>query len=200
MVALVEETLLGEFGGLCNLEPDNTLERRRQMHHRQYLYITYLFILLSLIAIIFSGSWLSPMSLGLKSVQAAETTCHPTPAAGLGPFYEPNAPVRSSVGKGHILTGVVKSSLDCSPIAGARIEFWLANTKGRYDDDHRATVFSDESGKYRFESNFPPGYSGRPSHIHMRVSARGYRTLVTQHYPVKGREEGAFNLVIIPTR
>ncbi len=170
------------------------------MHHRQYLYITYLFILLSLIAIIFSGSWLSPTSRGLKSVQAAETTCQPTPADGLGPFYEPNAPVRSSVGKGYILTGVVKSAEDCSPIAGARIEFWLTGPNGKYDDDHRATVLSDESGTYRFESNFPPAYFGRPSHIHIRVSAGGYRTLVTQHYPVKGREEGAFNLVIIPTR
>ncbi len=167
------------------------------MHHRHYWYITYLFGLLGLIAIILGGSW--PLA-GLKSLQAAETTCQPTRPDSLGPFYEPNAPVRSSVGKGYVLTGVVKSAEDCSPIAGARIEFWLAGPNGKYDDDHRATVLSDESGAYWFESTFPPTYFGRPSHIHIRVTVGGYRTLVTQHYPVEGRAEGAFNLVIIPTR
>ena len=39
---------------------------------------------------------------------------------------------------------------------------------------------------------------GRPSHIHIRVSAEGYRTLVTQHYPQKGIAEGHFDLVLIP--
>jgi protocatechuate 3,4-dioxygenase beta subunit len=33
------------------------------------------------------------------------------------------------------------------------------------------------------ESNFPPGYSGRPPHIHIRISANGFRSLATQHYP-----------------
>lgn len=200
MGARAKGTLLGEHVGSCNPEADTTSERRKHMHHRQYVYITYLFGLLGLVAIILSGSWLPPTSQGLKSVQAVETACQPTPTDSLGPFYEANAPVRSSVGKGYILAGVVQSAENCSPIEGARIEFWLAGPNGKYDDDHRATVFSDESGKYRFESNFPPGYSGRPSHIHIRVSAGGYGTLVTQHYPVKGQAEGTFPLVIIPAR
>ncbi len=196
----VKGTLLGEPEDLCNPEPDPTSERRKHMHHRHYVYITYLFSLFGLIAIVLNGSWSPPMSPGLKSVKAAETPCQPTPPDSLGPFYESNAPVRSSVGKGYVLTGLVKSAGDCSSIAGVRIEFWLAGPDGKYDGDHRATVFSDESGRYWFESNFPPGYFGRPSHIHIRVSADGYRTLVTQHYPVKGGAEGTFNLVIIPTR
>jgi protocatechuate 3,4-dioxygenase beta subunit len=118
----------------------------------------------------------------------------------LGPFYKPGAPERSKVGEGYVLTGVVRSSMDCSAIKGARIEFWLTGPQGRYDDKHRATVFSDTSGSFRFESNFPPGYYGRPPHIHIRVSAKGYRTLITQHYPEKGRTEGTFDLVLIPER
>ena len=132
----------------------------------------------------------------LPSSLAAE--CEPTKQDALGPFYKSNAPVRSSVGHGYVLSGQVKSSRDCSPIAGARIEFWLAGLNGKYDDDHRATVFAGKEGLYRFESNFPPSYFGRPPHIHIRVSAQGYRALVTQHYPNPGQTEGTFDLVLIP--
>ncbi len=128
----------------------------------------------------------------------SDTKCEPTPADYLGPFYKAGAPVRSRVGKGYQLTGLVISSADCTPIANAVIELWLTGPDGSYDDDHRATIFSNDSGQYQFESNFPPGYSGRPPHIHIRVSANGYRILATQHYPEAGHEAGEFNLVLVP--
>jgi len=92
----------------------------------------------------------------------------------------------------------VISSADCTPIAEAVIELWLTGPDGSYDDDHRATIFSNTSGQYQFESNFPPAYSGRPPHIHIQVSANGFRTLATQHYPEAGHEAGEFNLVLVP--
>lgn len=125
-------------------------------------------------------------------------TCKPTEPDMLGPMYKPDAPMRSSVGTGYILTGMVKSSKDCAPIKGAKIEFWLAGPDKEYDDKHRATLFSEASGAYRFESNFPPGYFGRPPHIHVLVSAAGFRTLVTQHYPKSETTGAAFDLVLIP--
>ena len=128
----------------------------------------------------------------------SDTKCEPTPADYLGPFYKAGAPVRSSVGKGYQLTGHVISSPDCTPIVDAVIELWLTGPDGSYDDDHRATIFSNESGQYQFESNFPPDYSGRPPHIHIRVSANGFKTLATQHYPEAGHEAGEFNLVLVP--
>lgn len=127
----------------------------------------------------------------------AEKKCVPTRPDMLGPFYQPGAPERSKVGEGYVLTGIVRSSRDCSPIAGARIEFWLTGPHGQYDDDHRATVLSDEKGAYSFQSNHPPGYYGRPPHIHIRVSAEGFRTLVTQHYPEGGKTSAAFDLVLL---
>ena len=127
-------------------------------------------------------------------------TCKPTEPDMLGPFYKSGAPVRSAVGKGYIMTGMVKSSRDCSAIKGARIEFWLVNTEGTYDDEHRATVFSNTAGSYRFESNMPKPYFGRPPHIHIRVSAEGHETLVTQHYPEEGKILSAFDLVLVPSQ
>jgi protocatechuate 3,4-dioxygenase beta subunit len=129
---------------------------------------------------------------------APEWQCQPTPGDALGPFYQANAPVRPSVGQGYVLSGVVKSAKDCAAIAGARIEFWLAGPSGDYDDDHRATVIAGPSGAYRFESNYPPQYSFRPPHIHLKVSAPGFNPLVTQHYPQKSRSEATFDLVLIP--
>jgi protocatechuate 3,4-dioxygenase beta subunit len=129
---------------------------------------------------------------------AQSEECRPTAPDMLGPFYKPDAPARSVVGKGYILSGVVRSSKDCSPISEARIEFWLTSPKGEYDDDHRATVHSDARGSYRFESNYPRPYGGRPPHIHIRVTAKGFRTLVTQHYPEEGSSSGIFDLVLIP--
>jgi len=115
----------------------------------------------------------------------------------LGPFYEPGAPVRTSVGSGYVLSGAVLGAEECEPIPKARIEFWLANPRGDYDDAHRATVFADERGEYRFESNVPVSYEGRPPHIHVRVRARGYEELVTQHYPERSQRKANFDLVLV---
>jgi protocatechuate 3,4-dioxygenase beta subunit len=117
----------------------------------------------------------------------------------LGPFYEPGAPVRSSVGKGHVLRGTVRSAADCSAIPGARVELWLTGPHG-YDDAHRATVIADAEGRYLFESELPRPYERRPPHIHVRVAHPGYQTLVTQHYPAQGQAEGRFDLVLRPAR
>lgn len=132
------------------------------------------------------------------SEAATPVSCQATPPDQLGPFYVPGAPERTSVGQGYVLRGVVRSSADCAPIADAQVEFWMAGPDGEYDDDHRAAQFVDAAGAYTFESNSPPPYSGRPPHIHIRVSADGYETLVTQYYPAEGQTHGTFDLVLIP--
>jgi catechol 1,2-dioxygenase len=126
---------------------------------------------------------------------AVSSQCRPTPPDSLGPFYEPGAPVRSQVGSGYVLRGRVLSATTCRPTR-ARIEFWLVNPQGEYDDAHRATVVVGRDGRYRFTSNRPVAYGPRPPHIHVRVTARGFRALVTQHYPRPGRTSAVFNLVL----
>jgi catechol 1,2-dioxygenase len=123
--------------------------------------------------------------------------CKPTQPDMLGPFYEPGAPVRTSVGSGYVLSGAVLAAEACKPIPNARIEFWLANPRGDYDDAHRATVLAGERGEYRLESNVPVSYGGRPPHIHVRVTAPGYEELVTQHYPERGQTKAKIDLVLL---
>lgn len=139
---------------------------------------------------------LAALAFGAVSVGSdAASRCAPTRADSLGPFYEPGAPVRSRVGTGYVMRGRVLTT-GCRSIARARVEFWLANPQGTYDDAHRATVIASRTGGYRFGSNRPPAYQGRPPHIHVRVTARGFRTLVTQHYPKAGSNTAVFNLVL----
>ena len=135
-------------------------------------------------------------------VHAAEPpspkTCQPTRSDALGPFYKPDAPLRAEVGEGYVLQGVVRSAANCQPLPNAVVEFWLAGPDGRYHDAYRARVMSEANGYYTFESHVPAPYSGRPSHIHMRVTAAHHRILVTQHYPTAGQSRATFDLVLRP--
>jgi len=139
-------------------------------------------------------------SRGLQAARSAAKPggCEPTPSEVLGPYYVPDAPVRTGVDAGYVLSGEVLSAGDCEPIPGAQIELWLANPEGVYDDAHRATMFAGEQGEYQFESNFPGLYENRPPHIHLRVVTPGFRELVTQHYPEAGQTEATFDLVLEP--
>ena len=140
------------------------------------------------------------LCVGTHGHSLSAATCEPTSSDALGPFYKPNAPIRSSVGTGYVLRGVVRTAKDCKPVAGAMVELWLAGQNGEYDDAHRATIIADASGAYRFESDIPPPYYGRPPHIHLRVSAKGFSTLVTQHYPAASTKEAVFDIVLVPTQ
>src|SRR5262245_28240309 len=126
----------------------------------------------------------------------AQPTCVPTPSDIEGPFYKPGAPTRDGTGKGLVVSGVVRSATTCQAIEGARVEWWQANRQGQYDDAHRGSQLTGAAGTYRFDTDFPPPYSGRPSHIHFKADAKGYRKLTTQLYPKGGQGTVAFDLVL----
>ena len=124
--------------------------------------------------------------------------CGPTPQDGFGPFGRGLPPIRSKIGSGHVLSGVVLSALDCRPIRGAHVQFWQANKRGRYTRATSATVLTDRLGRFRFQGPFPPSYEGREPHIHIRVAARDHRLLVARYVPARGATRGAIRLVLEP--
>jgi protocatechuate 3,4-dioxygenase beta subunit len=132
------------------------------------------------------------------TVSFAAPACPPTEPDEIGPFYKPDAPVRSRIGTGYVLIGTVRSSTDCRPVPKARIEFWHAGPKGEYDDAHRATIISDVTGKYRLQTDPPVSYLTRPPHIHILVEARGFHRLITQHYPARNSKRAVLDLVLVP--
>lgn len=129
---------------------------------------------------------------------AGEAACVPTSPDSLGPFYKANAPERSSTGRGLLVTGTVRSASGCGSVPGVQIEWWSVNPRGSYDDDHRATQRADPEGRYRYETDFPVRYFGRPPHVHVRVTAPAHRTLVTQLYPTPGQTTLTADFVLIP--
>jgi protocatechuate 3,4-dioxygenase beta subunit len=124
--------------------------------------------------------------------------CQPTLSDAAGPFGRGMPPARSSIGTGHVLTGVVVSSTDCRPLARARVELWQANRKGRYTRAGSATVVTDGAGRFRLQGPYPPSYEGRPPHIHIRIQATGHEPLLTRYVPARGERRGTIRLVLEP--
>ena len=86
----------------------------------------------------------------------------------------------------------------CKPLAGALLDFWQADDKGRYDNSGfrlRGHQFTDAEGRYRLRSVVPGIYPGRTRHIHVKVQPRGGRVLTTQLYfpgEAQNRSDGLF--------
>jgi catechol 1,2-dioxygenase len=109
----------------------------------------------------------------------------------LSPTYRPGAPLREVVGRGHLLTGTVRSSRDCTPIQGARVELWPEIAGQGHPDGQRATVVTGADGSYRFQSD-------PPEHIHMRISADGFEPVASNRYHPEGRAAGRFDVLLTP--
>ena len=140
------------------------------------------------------------LSLISGCAHAAER-CIPTPADALGPFYVADTLVLENINRFQksgvplVVRGKIRSALNRTGVA-ARIEVWQTDGTGRYYPegngdrtdysdtqlDMRGTVLTDEGGAFIFYTVVPGEYGSRPPHIHYRISASGYRTLITQHY------------------
>lgn len=123
--------------------------------------------------------------------------CNATSSAIKGPYWRPNAPFTNDITRkgGEVITvhGVVRSARTCKPVAGALLDVWQADHRGRYDLDGRgdemfgrARIRAGSDGAFSFRTVRPapygsPGYA-RPAHIHFMLSAEGHRTLITQLY------------------
>ena len=116
----------------------------------------------------------------------------------LGPFYRPDAPLRTNLiikgapGQEVILQGRVKHKDCTTPYKNAKVELWHCGADGKYDNtsteyQFRATTYCDEQGAYEFQTILPVPYDVgnghfRPAHFHLLISAPGYQSLVTQLY------------------
>ena len=113
-----------------------------------------------------------------------------TPAQTEGPFYSPRTPMKASFradanGAPIVLEGRVLAP-DCTPLAGAWLDFWHADSDGHYDNTGfrlRGHQVADAQGHYKLETILPALYPGRARHIHVKVRAKeGGRILTTQTY------------------
>lgn len=125
--------------------------------------------------------------------------CELTVPTVQGPYYKEGAPIKEGKefvgemeGERLVVTGKVMSFLDCNPVNGAVLDFWQADSKGKYDNTDfnlRGKVISDENGNYTLDTILPGSYSEgnitRPAHIHVKAwipGNPGNPSLVSQLY------------------
>lgn len=128
----------------------------------------------------------------------AAGACRATPNDGFGPFGQGLPPLRSKTGTGHVLTGVVLSAVSCKPVPNALVQLWQSNARGIYVRRLSATVRTDGAGRFRYESPRPTSYEGLPPHIHVRVAARGFETLLSRVVVPSGTRRTSVRLVLVP--
>ena len=115
----------------------------------------------------------------------------------LGPFYRPNAPIRSDLtyeglaGNRIQLRGKVFKSDCVTPLKDALVEIWHCNTEGEYDNETkdyklRGSWKTNEKGEYFFKTILQGKYLNgelyRPAHIHYRVTEKDSSELISQIY------------------
>ena len=148
---------------------------------------------------------------GLLVARAASARTIATPRQTAGPFYPFIKPMdadadltllkgASGPAKGEVIevTGRILA-LNGTPLEGAVVEIWQADSNGRYDhildfgsgtrDENfqgYGAVRTDDAGSYLFRTIRPNAYSTgigqRTPHIHFRVTAKKAGELVTQMY------------------
>ena len=137
-------------------------------------------------------------SVGAPVSKAAR--CAPTVEDGAGPFGRGEPPLRAKIGTGHVLVGTVLS-VDCKPVARARVHLWQANRRGEYTRAGSATVVTNALGRFRLEGPRPVSYEGRPPHIHLRIVARDHEVLLTRYVPrPQTAKSGSIRVVLTPAR
>jgi len=115
--------------------------------------------------------------LYLFSTVSYANDCIPTPHRTTGTHYEPVTEQQVNVGKGVMVLGQVLATPDCLPVKHARVAHWQAGEDGRYRDGLRAYLYTDEQGRFQFETEWP---SLNPPHIHFIVTSEGHEKLETQ--------------------
>ena len=152
--------------------------------------------------LVLAASVLATLAVAAPSAGApvsAAARCAPTFDDGAGPFGRGEPPLRSKIGTGHVLTGMVLS-VECLPIRGARVHLWQTNRRGEYTRATSATVVTNRLGRFRFEGPRPVSYEGRPPHIHLRIVARDHEVLLTRYEPRPGARTGSIRVVLTPAR
>lgn len=65
------------------------------------------------------------------------------------------------------------TTIDGTPVAGIPINIRQADGNGDYTDNYRATLLSDDKGRFQFGSVVPGNYTGA-RHVHITVYTDGY--------------------------
>ena len=86
--------------------------------------------------------------------------------------YIPDAPRAISLGRGFVIEGFVRAAAGCEPLPGVRVQVWLATATGT-EQDNRASVLTDDEGRYRLPTSTTVAQFGEPN-IHVAYDGDAY--------------------------
>jgi protocatechuate 3,4-dioxygenase beta subunit len=124
---------------------------------------------------------------------ASAPDCVLAPEQTEGPYYVDNHLIRADIRDGRkgvplSLRLQVLNASTCKPIRGATVEVWHCDALGRYSGFNapgrfcRGGLRTDASGWARFRTIYPGWYSGRTTHIHVKVHVAGREVHTGQLY------------------
>lgn len=117
------------------------------------------------------------MLVMLTANTAFASECVPTMHRTTGTHYEPVTEQKKDIGKGLRVMGQVLVTPDCKPLSNAKVAHWQAGEEGRYINRLRAYLYTDDQGRFEFNTEWP---NLTPPHIHFIVTANGHQRLETQ--------------------
>ena len=135
------------------------------------------------------------LSLLMLSAPLAAADCQPTPHRTTGTHYEPVTVQKKNISQGVMVRGQVLAMPDCTPVANAKVAHWQAGEDGRYSDRLRAYLYTDDQGRYEFETEWP---NLHPPHIHFIVTTDKFKTLETQWRGWQRQTQIDFTMVLEP--
>lgn len=133
-------------------------------------------------------------SAGSDAASGSGDSCTATPEGEVGPYFADDSAdgfnrsnIVANLDGSDVQTGVpltlaitvLDSENSCAPYVGAQIDIWHCNASGVYSDISsegtstqqwlRGYQITDSTGKVTFQTIVPGWYSGRTTHIHLRV-------------------------------
>jgi len=159
----------------------------------------------------------SALAVGVTHAASPSSQSLKTPSDAEGPYYPVNweGDIDSNLvqladgqpyldGTGLLLQGNVLRS-DGTPAAGARVEIWQCDSKGRYRHPRDAGeapaqdgfqgyghTLTDAQGRYQFRTIKPVAYGSRPPHIHFRIRDQDTSLTTQMYFEGETKEGGLF--------
>ena len=135
-------------------------------------------------------------SLNLSKSGQIISSCEMTVPAIQGPFYKEGSPVQNKLAKGMegeriIINGKVLNFFTCEPINGAILDFWQADSNGRYDITGftlSGKVISDKNGNYTLDTILKPVNKNGTKFANFDFGLEDYREIyknLKQEYNLK---------------
>lgn len=172
-----------------------------------FLYIFTIIAVLLAIITLTGKSTTTPPSVTQEVKKTLDCSGIPTPQQAEGPYYKTRSQERNNIaqnlaGEKIVITGFVFDK-NCKAIPGAWLDFWHADSSGKYDNSGfnlRGHQYTNKDGGYVLETIVPAAYETRPPHIHVKVKAPDGPILTSQMYfPNENlnREDPIFNPALI---